>query len=562
MPAVQSYTEPPSPSSAASSSSSSTRSTIKPDAAPNETTALLLPKDDVDVHIRSKGIAGFFGPVPRVFFTSTLLSMTFAFTQTTLVYAFRVMTCEEYYKTHTWDGQGKDRCNVPYVEAKTARQIAIMSTVTVSAMIANLFLSGWSIKKFGVKATMFQQTFWAALRNLCQMYAIKTGAGTGMLIIQSTQLFNILGSAGGYQIASNVFVSMLVPAEERTKQFGVLAGMIMLGSSLGYTLGGLAYTYYGLLAPFQCAFGLLCFCTVFGALFLPYLPPEVQDKKEDSKGTEEKKKQSFLAPLKLFIPRIVETSDGKSKRDYNLLLLGAGAFVSVLATGYVHLALQLVGTDVFDFTPSESGMMLSGNLLIRAFFLSICFPRIITYGRRLISHRKDVPTGAARDEHPERPIEAEEPDDIGAPREDQARQPTDVQHGSTFDLYFLRWSIFVDGLLTGLTTLSTQGWHLYLAAGVLPFASATGAACKGVTLDFVEPHQRADALSAIALIEKVAQVSTISLFSNIFAVLSEQGKPTLVFSANGATAMVAFILLLFVRMPRPKLEEGRIALPA
>ncbi|WWC67886.1 uncharacterized protein I206_101804 [Kwoniella pini CBS 10737] len=553
MSAIKSYTEPSS-----SSASSSTRSTIKPDTEPNENTSLLLSKSD-DAITKTKKEGGFFGPVPRVFFTSTLLSMTFAFTQTTLIYAFRVMTCEEYHKTHTWNGNGKDKCNIPYVEAKTARQIAIMSTVTVSAMIANLFLSGWSIKKFGVKATMFQQTFWAALRNLCQMYAIKTGAGTGMLIIQSTQLFNILGSAGGYQIASNVFVSMLVPAEERTKQFGVLAGMIMLGSSLGYTLGGLAYTYYGLLAPFQCAFYLLCFCTVFGALFLPYLPP---DKKEESTNSEEKKKQSFLAPLKLFIPKLVETSDGRLKRDYNLLLLGAGAFVSVLATGYVHLALQLVGTDVFDFTPSESGMMLSGNLLIRAFFLSICFPWIITYGRRLISHRKDVPTGAASEEHPERPIEAEEPDDIGAPREDQARQPTDIQHGSTFDLYFLRWSIFVDGLLTGLTTLSNQGWHLYLAAGVLPFASATGAACKGVTLDFVEPHQRADALSAIALIEKVAQVSTISLFSNIFAVLSEQGKPTLVFLANGVTAMIAFILLLFVRMPKPKPDEGRIALSA
>ncbi|WVW78540.1 hypothetical protein I302_100495 [Kwoniella bestiolae CBS 10118] len=547
----KSYTSPSTPSSSTS--------TLKPDPIPPNETTTLLHHDPKSSHTRNRW--NLFPPVRRVFFTSLLLSMTFAFTQTSLIYAFRVMTCDEYYKTHDWSGSG-DRCSVPAVEGRSAREIAIMSTTTTTSTIANLFISGWFINHFGVKATMFQQTFWAALRNLCQMYALKTGGKAGILIIQSTQVFNVLGSAGGYQIASNVFVSLLVPSEERTKMFGVLTGVIMLGSSLGYTLGGLAFSFYGILAPFQCAFGLLCFCTIFGSLFLPYLPPDNRSKGTNtSEVPKEKKKQSFFAPLKIFIPKKVESVNGKVKRDYNLLLLGAGAFVSVLATGYVHVALQLVGTDAFGFTPSESGMMLSGNLLVKAFFLSICFPRIITHGRRLISHRTDVPTGPSQLEHPETPLEAEEPDDMGAPREDQARQPTDVQHGSTFDLYFLRWSIFIDGLLTGLTTLSTRGWHLYLAAGVLPFASATGSACKGVTLDFVEDDQRADALGAIALIEKIAQVSTISLFGTIFAALSEQGKPTLVFLANGAIAMLAFILLLFVRMPKPD-SQGRIALPA
>lgn len=82
---------------------------------------------------------------------------------------------------------------------------------------------------------MFQQTFWAALRNLTQMYALSIGGNTGMQIIQTTQLFNVLGSGGGYQIASNVFISTLVAAEERTSQFRVLTGVIMLGSSSGYT---------------------------------------------------------------------------------------------------------------------------------------------------------------------------------------------------------------------------------------------------------------------------------------------------------------------------------------
>lgn len=57
--------------------------------------------------------------------------------------------------------------------------------------------------------------------------------------------------------------------------------------------------------------------------------------------------------------------------------------------------------------------------------------------------------------------------------------------------------------MTSGVTFATHGWHLYLAAGILPFASGTGSACKGVMLDLVEAEMRSDALSAIALVEKL-----------------------------------------------------------
>ncbi len=54
---------------------------------------------------------------------------------------------------------------------------------------------------------------------------------------------------------------------------------------------------------------------------------------------------------------------------------------------------------------------------------------------------------------------------------------------------------------------------MYLAAAILPFASGTGPACKGVALDFVGAEQRADALGAIALIEKLGEWSSYRLVS-------------------------------------------------
>lgn len=91
-----------------------------------------LPTEAIPLLPSDKPRRSCFPPIPRVFFTSFLLAMTFSFTQTSLIYAFRIMTCDEYYKTHDeWAGTG-DRCSIPRIEADSASQIAIMSTVTTS----------------------------------------------------------------------------------------------------------------------------------------------------------------------------------------------------------------------------------------------------------------------------------------------------------------------------------------------------------------------------------------------------------------------------------------------
>jgi hypothetical protein len=233
--------------------------------------------------------------------------------------------------------------------------------------------------------------------------------------------------------------------------------------------------------------------------------------------------------------------------------------------------------------------------MVRAFFLSICFPRIISSGRRFLTRAppspspsppspsgsgslSPPPSPAHSDTYdsarPDSPEQADEPNVVSAPREDLPSAPTDTAHGSLFDLYFLRYSIFTDGILTAGISLATKPYHLYIAAAVLPFASGTGPACKGVVLDLVDASDRADALGAIALVEKLAQVSTIGMFGVVFSWLSEAGKPTMVFLANAVSqramrssesqspltsqsiAMVGFMLLLFVRMQR----TGQIAL--
>lgn len=59
----------------------------------------------------------------------------------------------------------------------------------------------------------------------------------------------------------------------------------------------------------------------------------------------------------------------------------------------------------------------------------------------------------------------------------------------------------VDAFLTALVGFSSQGWHMMLAAGILPLASGTAPAAKGCMMEMVSPSKKGDALSAIALVE-------------------------------------------------------------
>lgn len=374
------------------------------------------------------------------------------------------------------------------------------------------------IERYGIKNALAQQTFWGACRNLCQTYAQIVGGAAGMRIITVSQVFNSMGSGGGYQLCANGFVSLLSSDEQRTANFGVIQGIHMLGSAVGYTVGGTIERLLGPLAPFNVAFVCLVFCTFFAAVSLPYIDPRTEITGKNGQSVSKKKKRGLFSPLKVFIPRRVTSQSGKSRLDTNVFFLGVGTFTSVLATGYVNMALQLVGTNAFGFTPDTSGLMMSCTQLVQAGFLSLAFPRIIAAGRRWYAapaHKPCIAPSSASSASstrtltddavdPANPDQAEL-DAAGSTLPDTPAKPTDAAHGSAFDLAFLRRSILVAAILTSAVSFSNKWWHLYVAAAVLPFSSGTAPAAKGVMLDIVDFEDRADALAGIALVEKIGE---------------------------------------------------------
>ncbi|KAJ7864186.1 hypothetical protein B0H13DRAFT_2281919 [Mycena leptocephala] len=531
-------------------------------------------------HLKRKGL---FSPYRRTLLATFLLSTTFSF-----LYAYRIFNCQEYYDDPAhppYDGPASgDACAVTAIDSRTAKDITFMIMLTKFSGTLNLIVTTWEIKNWGLRTAIINQTFWPALRNLTQIYATLVGGRVGITIMQSTQLITILGGGAGYLLCVNSYMAEVVGPEERTAAFGVLAGIAMLGVANGYICGGLSNDLIDLSAPFEITFCLLVGSTLFTGLCLPYIPPggfpvkPDPDAPSENSTTEEPKKPesvfAFLHCLRIFLPAKYADGNGKG-RFWSLPLLGFGAFSSVMATAHVPLMLQLTATNQYGFKPGDNGFLMSGNALSRAAFLTLAFPRLIAWGRKLFTQRTATDT-APVDVLPVvesvgntvPPAESEtmtytsafEPSASSSERDEgvykcqgvnppERMPPADRnnlkkhgQHGSAFDLAFWRYSMTIDAFLVALLVFSASPAHIWAGALMLPLASGTAPACKGVLLDMVPAVRKSDALSAIALVETTAMILSVSLYGALFAFLSNLGRPNLVFLFNALTALLSAVL--------------------
>lgn len=138
-----------------------------------------------------------------------------------------------------------------------------------------------------------------------------------------------------------------------------------------------------------------------------------------------------------------------------------------LATGYAPLLIQMYATAEFGFQQGDNGWLMSGFAFMRATFLILIFPRIINSGRKwyLAHESRSVPLTNESSPSPRfvtNPEELEAP--IGSLAEEEPIAPREVKEdeGTAFDLFFLRISLVVDGVLTMCAAFATKSWHIYL----------------------------------------------------------------------------------------------------
>ncbi|KAI4592664.1 hypothetical protein KJ359_010566 [Pestalotiopsis sp. 9143b] len=495
----------------------------------------------------------FFSPANRILLAGFLMAFTLGITQVPIIYVFRVMECDVFYSHNPpFDGVG-DRCHRREIDAGTATQVSILGMSTSFSGVLNLFICGYFIKLWGPRWAFVSQTSLLGIRVATQVMGVTMGGRTGIIIFQAFQSIGIVGGPRGFQLVLNTAVSEIVPARERTAVFGRLQGSIMLGTAFGYLLGGVLGDVYGIRRPFEVAFFLYITSSIYGALFLPEAPAESHAEKKNPRGV-----GGFFAPLKVIVPQKYIQQDGKLFTSYGLIFLALGIFLGVFASTYAPTLLQMYATSEFGFGTKENGWLMFGNGLIRGLFLLVMFPKIISVGRTWVNGTDEKPhhVEAANGHADDLPIE---PRDFAAsPGEEVPQEPVKVPEpeeeededvGTTFDLLFVRWSLVVDSIVTAIAGFSSQGWQVYMAGFLLPFASGSAPAAKGVMTEMCPSYQRQDAIAAITLVESAAMLMTQGLFGIIFAAFSEIGQPRLTFFCNAGFAMVATTVLFLSRFP-------------
>ena len=422
------------------------------------------------------------------------------------------MTCNAYYDTHPEPPPGIDRCSNRQIESGTAQAVALLAASTTFFGIANLFVTGWTIKKLGIKSALLIQVFWPAVRLAIQNVGVMTGGSNGIIIVQCSQIITIVGGPSGYLLSLNSYVTEISEHKERTGALGMLQGCAMFGAAIGFLAGGLLSDAFGILTPFRVALALFLTSCLYVFLFLPWIPPDKAEVGRKSKGI-----RRLFGPLKIFAPQKWVLQDGRIQTQYGAPLLGLGVFLGVLATGYIPVLLQMYSTDIFGFGTTENGYLIFLYALLRGLFLMLAFPRIIDVGRNWLKRRDGsstttngkLPENEAIPDLPTNPNELNTTEAI-----ENIQEPTeppklaDEKETFAFDLLYTKFSLILDGILTLAASFVWKGWQIYLVAALLPFAAGTGASSKGTILQMCLASERTDALSAITLVENLARLST------------------------------------------------------
>ncbi|KAL2192737.1 hypothetical protein P885DRAFT_72772 [Corynascus similis CBS 632.67] len=448
----------------------------------------------------------FFDWERRILFAGFLTALSFSFTPVPIFYAFRLMEYDAFYaKNPPYEGTG-DRCSRNEIAAGTATQFSILCMGTTLCGTINLFVAGWMAKRFNPRAALMVQTFVPAIRVATQILGVLAGGQTGIIIFQCTQLITIIGGPAGYILVANIIAGEVTEPLRRTVVFGMLQGCNMLGQGIGHFSAGKIGDAWGVRRPFEIALGSFLLTTLYVRVAVPHITVESlsSGSKPDSKGI-----TGLLSPLRL-------------------------------AIGYAPLLIQMYAIAVFGFKQGDNGWLMLEFAFMRAAFLIFLFPRIINKGRRFGEIEGYSPASLATNS-----------EELGVPVGSIAEEEPvrSAEEGTAFDLFFLRISLVVDGVMTMCATFATKNWHIYLAAFLLPFASGSTPAAKGVMTKMCSTSRRADALEALTVIENIARLATQALFGFVFAALAQIGKPRLTFFANAGIALLVSGVLLLSRFP-------------
>ncbi|KAI0917118.1 hypothetical protein AcW1_007603 [Taiwanofungus camphoratus] len=483
-------------------------------------------------------------PVAIVYRLATLLPSTTTF------YVVRQLVCRLWYASRDPsqippDGRMPDAlCSIPGVDKSYATALTVMGISGGIASVIAYSAVSFFASRFGRKpAILAVLTLGMSGDVFLIISRLVLGSWLEAVALVLWLVCQSFSDPLIFVFATNMFIVDLVSAEDRTTALSGMSGWATLGGAISFTVGGMITTRMDNVVPvYGVAGAMLAAAWAYVYFILPESFP--REKREElrrqrlaqaqeaaSADTQQQKGQRVLAALAVPLEPLKQLRPSHNpvtrRRNWRLLYCAVHAFFAEVGGSYSVLSIITFLTTRYNYTPAETGYVLTTLNLTDVFVLTIVIPLAVRrLLRPLYRRRQHLPVNPSSEELNEGETVTEATDHL------------DVH------ITVVSWLIAACAyvLLGNSTTRPTQ-----LASVVLlGCASGRSPVFRSLVVATVNPLKQGEALAAIEMVSGLGMfLSPIVMGSILTATIST--LPQVVFWVQAAVVITAASVLFLVR---------------
>ncbi|KAG1863633.1 MFS general substrate transporter [Suillus subalutaceus] len=428
----------------------------------------------------------------------------------------------------------EELCAVPEVDKTYATVIsAILISQGLGAMVACSVVNHIS-SRLGRKPVILGTvaiSFLGYSLMVCSKYLSEWLEASVLIVSLLLQMFS--GTLTMTFIV-NVYTVDITGAEDRTPILSAINGWAVLGQTVSFAIGGFVTTKTNdPLIVYYISIFLLGAIFVYVLAFLPEsFPEEKRDELRRQRSAQQASAHQKLSsrlistiaiafePLKQLVP----ARKAGGSQNLRVLCCAIHIMITTLADVYTPAALLMLYITKYNYSPAQTGIVLTTLSLSAVFSLTYAIPSLI----RVL-----------------RPIYAREvtlPEDQQDPSDDTAlSMSTDL-----LDIHIVFVSLFINAVAYIMASATTTHVSHLIAVAAVGLGGAHGPIVRSLVVSSVDPLKQGEVLAAIEMMSSIGAFLSPLVMGGIFtATISSQ--PMLVFYTHGAVVIAAASLLFLIR---------------
>ncbi|KAI8826023.1 major facilitator superfamily domain-containing protein [Fimicolochytrium jonesii] len=208
--------------------------------------------------------------VALISITAGLINFAIAISSQVLDQAIMKRFCDDYYAT---EGTETTDCTLPAIVGPASEFGSLLVTLVVLPSLITTLIAGHLSDTYGRKKVVMVWMLGMILDCASQMFVLRSK--TFGLVVLAAGKFS-LGICGGVAVPLMVIVASIAdisPADERSRNLGILNGVAMVGMLLGTFIGGAVVKYT---SSFELAFAMSTVGAIITSLFYILFVPETK----------------------------------------------------------------------------------------------------------------------------------------------------------------------------------------------------------------------------------------------------------------------------------------------